>query len=265
MIKRILNVLELIRYWQWQDKIQTVLIAILSLIIFTNTLSLLWKEIIIFFCYFYAACSYGYLINLYFDEHVDKQAKKFPLLDFSSYFVKILIGITGILTLFLPFLFHNGSIILLSIIIFFMATFYSAPPLRFKNRDIWGLAVAAITQRLPFLFFVFLIPEHKTFTFYLFGWLLIIGFLIELAHQIDDYHNDLKTGIKTAGVSWGIKKTKKIIYALFIILIIYMAIPLIQLLTTQINQNIFLSLILFIFSMETIRTTMESIDRAYRR
>lgn len=75
---------------------------------------------------------------------------------------------------------------------------YSLPPLRIKERGVWGLIAGAVAQR-PALFLIFA-AMHGTWDWLgaiLTAWLLFGGLLGMLGHQILDYPRDLAAGVRT--------------------------------------------------------------------
>ena len=81
---------------------------------------------------------------------------------------------------------------------------YSLPPMRFKERGIWGVIVGSATQKPAiFLIFVTIICVWNWLSAVLTVWLFCGGMLGMLGHQILDYHNDLTSGVRTFVVRHG--------------------------------------------------------------
>lgn len=81
---------------------------------------------------------------------------------------------------------------------------YSLPPMRFKERGIWGVIVGSATQRPAiFLIFVAIICVWNWLSAVLTVWLFCGGMLGMLGHQILDYHNDQISGVRTFVVRHG--------------------------------------------------------------
>jgi 4-hydroxybenzoate polyprenyltransferase len=75
---------------------------------------------------------------------------------------------------------------------------YSLPPLRFKERGIWGIVVGASAQR-PALFFVWAaaLGEWDGLVFVLAIWLFVVGLTGMLGHQVLDRGRDRAGRVRT--------------------------------------------------------------------
>jgi len=75
---------------------------------------------------------------------------------------------------------------------------YSLPPMRFKERGVWGVIVGAWTQK-PGLFLVSaaMLGVWNWLCVLLTVWLFCGGALAMLGHQILDHRNDLAAGVRT--------------------------------------------------------------------
>ncbi len=261
---QILAFSRIIRYWQWQDKIQALTIAALMFLLLTDNLQLQIRNTFIFILYLYFPFSYGYLLNSLADKSIDEQVGKDFLGKNNRSIILSLLFVSGALTLLFPILFQNRSIMVFTMVMFLITSFYSLGPVRLKERGGFGLIIASFTQRSPFLFFLFLFPVHVRLVLYLFGWLLCLGFITETTHQLGDYYNDLKTGTGTYASKQGLPKTKMIIQVLRFILLIYVLIPSIIFFFTASLNYLLLFLLLFIFSHEAIRFTMSQMEMSKR-
>jgi len=250
-LKQYSEFLRLIRYWDWYYKVESVAIVTLLLLLFTQSFKEQITNAIILILYLYIAYTYGYLLNSYTDREKDSQVGKDILGNYSLRFIKGLILLIGALTFSIPFLFKNFYVILVMLVGLFLASFYSLESIRLKERGLVGILVATIIHYLPFLLFLFLMPEHYKLVLYLFGWLLIAGSLIEVSHQIVDYKNDKKTNVKTLVTDLGIQKATNIIYSITLILIFYLFLPALF----KINDIFLLVLILFVFSQNSLYKT----------
>lgn len=244
-----LKLLALIRYWQWQEKMQIIAVSVLLLFLFNQERVSLYVAINAFYIFLYTALilSYGYLINSYADRKADAKVGKDYYLDFSENFIKKTAIFLGVCTLIFPILFFNVYIIGISFILFLLATYYSLEPIRFKRRNFLGIIVASM-QKTPFLFFLFFTSQAYTVLF-LFGWILIISFIIEIAHQISDFENDKKTNINTYVVAYGINNARNVILILSVILIAYI---LSVFIIFDMSISVLGVLVLFIFSHNAI-------------
>jgi 4-hydroxybenzoate polyprenyltransferase len=211
-ITKVRNFLKLIRVWQWRDKVTTTVIASLILSIDLQNPRQYLLFILLLIIYQSFVLSYGFLVNSVADFESDSRiGKDTKLSNFSKtqiYFFMLILA-TGILGI--PFTFKNNiQIKMLSLFIFFLATFYSLKPIRFKERGIVGILVSSLTQRaFIFLFFVLLISADILLSIILLLWLSLIGILTEMAHQLLDLENDIKTGVKTWASNLGMERAKK--------------------------------------------------------
>ena len=166
-----------------------------------------------------SVAAYGHIVNDIFDIEVDKKAgKSNSVAQFSPWqrlLFCILFAVTGFV---LPIVFNFGTwaVILLGIN-YLLPTIYSAPPLRLKEKGIWGIiADAAGAHAIPTLFFVatFLhlskTPQPEAFIFIIAatGWSFCAGIRGILLHQIWDRENDLKSGMKTLVTKFDVKKVQ---------------------------------------------------------
>ncbi len=205
-IKVLYELAEIIRIREWVEKLQVTFAAALILLIFSPNPSSFFKFLIMLGIYQCFLLSYGYVINSCGDLKQDIRAGKLV----KSYFFKhplffVMLGFLAGGTLGIPMTFAI-EVKVLGTLNFLLATFYSLNPLRFKERGMWGIIVASISQRpIPFLLFAILIPPNPKLTIILFGWLLLYSVLYMLAHQIHDYENDKNAGVST----WALKVGKQ--------------------------------------------------------
>ncbi len=81
---------------------------------------------------------------------------------------------------------------------------YSLPPMRFKERGVWGIIVGSVTQKPAILMiFIAILGVWNWLGAVLTVWLFCGGMLGMLGHQILDYHNDLISGVRTFVVQHG--------------------------------------------------------------
>ena len=256
--------IHLIRYWQWQEKIQTITIAGLLLLIYTQSFFSQHKNLLILIFYLHVAFSYGYLLNSLGDRQKDLLIGRNHFGKFSENFIKILLIILGCATLAIPLIFRDTRITAINVFCVFLASVYSLKPWHLKERGGAGLLVATLTQRLPFLFFLSLLPNHTVFILFLFGWLLLVSLLVELAHQSSDYNNDVKTQTHSFLTRIGKQKAIDIIRSTFYLLIVYLALPIILCPVTYKLPIVSLSAILFIFSHNSIQYALSQISHLKR-
>jgi 4-hydroxybenzoate polyprenyltransferase len=142
--------------------------------------------------------AFGYALNDYCDRGADLRAGKPTAIANlpSGYAILLLIILLGLGWLWLPF--KNFRSIGLAALAYFFLAFYSLPPLRFKERGVFGLVAAAAAQRSLPAFLFFEAYQHWHADTLLFGLLyFFIGLRWIIGHQIWDFENDLKSGVIT--------------------------------------------------------------------
>lgn len=245
-----INIIKLMRVKEWWSKLLIIIAAEMIIVIWNQNTEGFFGPMIFMFVYLCFVSSYGYVINAYFDRIADEQVNKFPVM---GYFTKnqqiTIIVILGLPALLMPCYYRNLYIVAIGLFIFLLTTFYSAPPLRFKERSLLGPLVAALVQRpLPFYFFTLLIPAADILTIFLFGWLTLIGLAVIFGHQLLDFENDLKTGVKTMAQSLGFSVASKLPLVLICGTVLYISMaPFLY----GLIEGIALSLVLSIFSISS--------------
>lgn len=202
----------LIRWEEWNtSKLPLIFLIFYYLIAinkdFSYTPLLSFFNFVVFVCLY---ASFGYMINDFSDREVDRKVGKHKIIakisPRAAKFVLFSIFLLGILVS-LPFWKHNYVFLILLLIMYMLSTFYSLPPLRFKEKQWLGMIVASITQRVFPALLCFVIYNYfgwDSFLFLLF--FFIIGIRWIIVHQIKDYKNDLKANVKTFITSIGILK-----------------------------------------------------------
>lgn len=192
---------KLLRVDEWYDsKIPLLILPFIYRAIFFKTNDVIFKMIalLMFYCLF---LGFGYLINDFADIKVDKKAGKIKVIHNMSKFTVIILLciIVGLGSSLLIIFNHSLKSLTTIVIIYFFGASYSMPPLRFKERGIWGLIVSSGAQRcLPLLAMVNVleIPIDK----YYIAWMLLsffVGMRYILVHQNIDMDNDIKAGVNT--------------------------------------------------------------------
>ncbi|WP_293355774.1 MULTISPECIES: phytanoyl-CoA dioxygenase family protein [unclassified Microcoleus] len=163
--------------------------------------------------------AYGHVINDIFDIEVDKLAGKQNRMASLSTPQRLLLCVTLAGLGLVPWLFiglGTQSAILLAAI-YILLTIYSAPPLRLKERDIWGaIADAAAVHAIPTLFVSTVFsqlsnlprPESVTLATVATLWAFLVGIRGIVLHQIWDLENDLASGINTLVVRIGVESAR---------------------------------------------------------
>jgi 4-hydroxybenzoate polyprenyltransferase len=160
--------------------------------------------------------AFGYYINDISDLECDRQAGKQKLIDRMPWSVVIgllvLLGFVGS-TILLSQLDQHPLAVIFGGIAYFFAIFYSMPPIRLKERGVWGLIAAATAQRSILALFVFAIFDHFGLDTWLFFLLYsLIGIRWILVHQLLDLKRDLKSSVRTFTTEQGYERTRKLLY-----------------------------------------------------
>lgn len=155
---------------------------------------------------------YGFLINDFYDISYDISAgKKRSIQNLSKIsFIKIIFVVGFISMLHLLYL-KETSYIAIYVVSYTLATVYSAPPLRFKNRGLLGLIIDGLMEKALPVLAVFVYFGHFGFDTIIF---VLTAFFIQIAeamtHQIQDYEADSRTGIHSYVVVAGKEKAARI-------------------------------------------------------
>jgi 4-hydroxybenzoate polyprenyltransferase len=246
--KTLSNLLKLVRAYEWIDKLQLNFIAAFILIIYLSNPIQYFSKIIILGLYIIFLGSYGYVINSYADRESDsKVGKHSESLYFSKRQIRSILVVFAIPSIAIPLSFPDTRIWILGITTFLLVTFYSLRPLRFKERGTSGIITAALTQRtLPFLLFVFLIPNHNSIiAYFLLFWLSLIGIAIIMTHQFSDFEKDLKSGVNTWAVERGKRSVKNWINSILTLILVCVLAPII---IFPLYEGATISLIILAFS-----------------
>ncbi|MEH2059245.1 MAG: tetratricopeptide repeat protein [Nostoc sp.] len=163
--------------------------------------------------------AYGHVINDIFDIEVDLQAGKHnrmaPLSNLQRIFWSASLAVVGLIPWF--FIGINAKSTFLLATIYTLLTIYSAPPLRLKERGIWGVITdAAQVHAVPTLLVATVFsdlasipqPESATFATVATAWAFLTGIRGIVLHQIWDWENDLNSGVKTLVTSIGVDSAR---------------------------------------------------------
>ncbi len=224
-LKRVVNYLRLVRFWEWQGRLQIFIVCGFLLWVFSGSDHFPTKEFLVLIIYLHFAYSYGYGLNSLADRRADLVISRDNFCDFSRRFLISTVVFNGFFTIVIAWFLHNIYIFTLTIIGLLLATFYSLKPICFKEKGMLALFVSALSHSLPFLFFVFLLKSHYWLMAYLFGWMMILGFFLEISQQIGDYFNDQLTQTRTFARDKGVVFTKKVVYLTGALLLLYLVPP----------------------------------------
>jgi 4-hydroxybenzoate polyprenyltransferase len=255
---KIRNAIKLVRVYEWIEKLQVSLVACFILLIaMPYPWRFLWA-LLVLGLYMLVLGSYGYTLNSYCDRAQDAKVGKHPEMSyFSDRQVLILLLALALFSLGIPLYFADLKIRLLGLVTFFSVTFYSAKPIRFKERGLWGMSAATLTQRpLPFLLFAFLVPCDAKLAWFLFGWLCFIGLVIIVSHQIFDFENDKKAEVDTWAVKVGKSGAQRWLKCPLVLMLVYTLAPVFM---EGLVFGLAISLTLFIFSNVAITYSVDAL------
>lgn len=245
----IFNILCLVRFHQWIDKVQRIIIASLIILLFNGGFTFCLKCVALFVIYLITLFSYGYLINSYADRKKDLAVGRNDYGNFSDSFVKKFLVVLLAINVIIPFYCQDPLLILLMVSGLFFASFYSLKPIRCKEKGVAGLLLASIFEYYPLLVWLVFTPQLSWLVWYLFGWLIIIGFVVGTAHQLSDYSNDKKTLSKTYIVRRGIPHARRLIrvgtFVLGVYIISFLAL-------VNFTEGLLVVLILSLFSVQHV-------------
>jgi len=167
---------------------------------------------------------YMFLVNDYFDMPTDKIAgKKRQIHDMPSVQVVGLILLIMLLSYVVTiFLVGQPLYTLIYVMAYFLATLYSAPPLRLKSKGLLGTICAALIEKplpalLVFSFFQYF--ELDALIVFLFFFLLQVEMITH--HQFLDYEGDLKSQVRTYVVETGLDKASRILNYLQLLVFLF--------------------------------------------
>jgi len=247
-------VFELVRFKETINKIKMLLVCFLLYDLFCN-INILFNYLHIL-VFSFLSLSYTYTINDLYDIEIDKIAGKdrgiHHLSKNNAYiFVFSLLAIS-VLYYLIFFKFNNISLLFLILLIFF-STFYSAKPIRFKEKGFSGIVVGNLAMRsLVFLAIIFAITT--TYDLVLISFFVIANFLLGMVtfigHQISDIDTDIKAGVKTWATETDdrvVHLVNKIFIALYIVTLF--AFPIVF--HNRLFELLIISIIFLTLSIET--------------
>ena len=171
-------------------------------------------NLVIFLIFSIFSTTYGYLINDYADIELDRRHGKNNTFDGDS--PKKAVGVTLLFLLLSvvsgwPFT-GNINFAMLWLAWLFLATFYSLPPLRFKEKGKLGLILVVSAQRLlPVLMLFAALDYTNPFGVFIMSiYVFFRGASSDINHQIEDYESDRSTQTVTFAVEQGHARARKI-------------------------------------------------------
>lgn len=263
LYRKIIKILPLLRWNDWKNvKIAFVLLSILYFQYLTRFLgSGIFFYLNFFSLLIFSLCYYGFLFlsNDFFDLDQDVRGGKKKAITYStkSNVIFIIIGLLFISLYFLALSWGYATPIGAAVFIsgYFLAFFYSSPPFRFKERGFWGVFVGSLVLRpvcLAILFAGFHLGPFIFDLLLMLVWLEILGLRRIINHQIEDYQQDIRGGVKTFTTRVGISTAKYLnrivllpLEALFLFSILSLMVFRIQQLSLIISAYFIIHLILY--------------------
>jgi hypothetical protein len=142
----------------------------------------------------------AYLVNNYHDRSGDlRKAAHDGLVQEHPRLVFLLgVGCLAASAALLALMAPSGPIKMVGTVQVMAALAYSTPWPRLKERGVWGLITAATMQRIPaFLMLVLAFPLRPGVVAALLGWLLVVGLIFILEHQLLDLRHDAGARVRT--------------------------------------------------------------------
>lgn len=214
--KAITEIKSFIRWHDWAiDKLPILFTICFYLILSTGHHPENIEAFFVFLVFSVCSTVYGYAINNYADLGIDiRQGKPNQLAKLNAnQRILILLFILLIVIFSGSYFVSKPYFLSLWIIQFFIATFYSLKPIRFKERGMVGLVIPFLAQLvLPVMICFSIFGDlfsSQAVVFILYGFFK--GGAYDIGHQFHDYAHDLKTRTKTFAVERG----QKIVAVLF--------------------------------------------------
>ncbi len=172
-------------------------------------------RVLLFLLFSMFSTTYGYLINDYADMELDRAHGKSNTFSGDSkgraLMVTMLFLILSVITGW--FFSDHTDFLALWFVWIFIGSFYSLPPLRFKERGKAGLLLVVLAQRLLPILLVFTAFgfERTGEIILLAAYVFFRGLSSDVNHQVEDYENDRKTRTETFAVSTGLALARKVL------------------------------------------------------
>jgi 4-hydroxybenzoate polyprenyltransferase len=168
--------------------------------------------------------AYGYALNDYCDQAADRisgKANAIGILGPRSGFLILLVLVGAGLGMLSPFLEKHWVAIFIGLC-YVVGSFYSLPPLRFKERGIVGVLASAVAQRsLPLLVGMALFEQFNAAAWLLVLLFTLIGIRWILLHQLIDLPRDERSQVSTFTLERGAGRSlwliKRVVFPLEIV------------------------------------------------
>lgn len=168
----------------------------------------------IFLIFSMISISLGYFLNDAGDIKIDLLAGKYNIFsDAQKREIILVISVTILLALISGYIFFLNFKVLVLWILWLMASWsYSLPPFRLKTKGLYGLFMVVAAQRILPIWIAleaFGIPVGFLYILSI-VYVTVRGFLSDINHQLEDYHNDISTKVNTSVVKAGFAKMLRI-------------------------------------------------------
>ena len=215
---------KLTRWGHWKPKMVNVFVAGYTWILLSYPLSESAELAIArFLCLFVFAAAYlafVFTINDFYDKEIDQQAGKPNTIGKLSLTTGIswLTGLFAIGILALAPFYQQKWLVSFVVFSYISAITYSAPPLRFKERRLAGLLVAATHRALPVLVGIAVFQNFQPASWFLLATFFLLGVRWNIIHQLMDLPNDeltqTDTFVRAFGGDRSLKLMKNIVFPL---------------------------------------------------
>ena len=194
---------KLTRWKDWYEKMLNVFVAGYTWVLLSYSLpdaaNLASVRLLRLLVFAAAYLAFVFTINDFYDKDIDKKAGKTNTIGELSLFTGVswLIGLFAIGVLVLAPYYQQSWVISFVVLSYISAITYSAPPLRFKERRLAGLLVAATHRALPVLIGIAVFQNFQPASWFLFATFFLLGVRWNILHQLKDLPNDELTQTDT--------------------------------------------------------------------
>lgn len=208
------NYLRLVRFNEWSSVFLIIITGALLSKSFNIYLFILFAAVIA------ASYSYTFIINEYFDADYDKKNNRNTISNGcveknSAVLLSLILLSAGFASVYL----FMPNITIIYVFAIFLATTYSAPPFRFKEKFPLDSAIHGAGPALAFLMSYMLFYRVDVFSIVLSIAIFIINVSAGIVQEIRDYSADRKSGFNTTVSVLGVKRSIEAIKLMFLALI----------------------------------------------
>ena len=170
-------------------------------------------RIIALFLFALLYLSFVYAVNDFFDRDDDRLVGKPNTIGDLSIYTGVIwlvaLVVIGVATL-APF-YQQKWVIGSVVLSYISAATYSMPPLRFKERKLAGLLVAASHRALPVLVGMLVFEDFQVSSWLLFVICLLVGVRWNIVHQLIDFSKDEQTQTSTFVRAYGYARSLRLL------------------------------------------------------